>query len=482
MSKVPVLAVVLGLVACRDSTPQKKPTESSPPVAAANQDGGATAGSADPWVAVDVDARPVTPEEKQKRAEEAVARVATIQPKLAKLRDLPLKKPVPAAYQSTADFKAFLKREIEKELPADKARDMEASMLHIGLLEKPIDLPATLIRTMETQAAAYYDPAQKKFFVVMAPDSESLLDTMSAHELTHALQDQNFDLAKYLPTKLDEDQQNARRFVVEGDATFTMFMYSAGDASPQSRELVMGLARSQVEAMAAMDIQAFAEQMKQQAAAFTAMDPDMRKSMESVGELPPAIIGPLIDSYMKGALLAMTAYEHGGWKAVDELFKNPPESTEQVLHPKEKLYPKREAPKKITMPKLEGKAIADNVLGELQWTNYMRLWKVAKPEATAGWGGDHYSVAKDKDGHLTAIFVTAWDSENDAKEFLDAYLATLPARFSGADATKATTADGVARPDFGKVFVRQVKDRVFIVDGAADTKLLDRVVKEAKIK
>lgn len=480
MSKVPVLAVMLGLVACRDSSPQKKPTAVPPSTPAVVQDGGAISGSgADPWV--QVDARPSTPEERQKRAEEAVARVAIIQPKLAKLRELPLKKPVPAAYQSTADFKAFLKREIEKELPAAKARDMEASMLQIGLLEKPIDLPATLIRTMETQAAAYYDPAQRKFFVVMAPDSASLLDTMSAHELTHALQDQHFDLAKYLPTTLDEDRQNARRFVVEGDATFTMFMYSAGD-SQQSRELVMGLARTQVEAMAAMDIQAFAEQMKQQAGAFTAMDEDMRKSMESVGDLPPAIIGPLVDSYMKGALLAMTAYEHGGWKAVDELFKNPPESTEQVLHPKEKLYPKREAPKKITLPKLEGKAIADNVLGELQWGNYLRLWKVAKPEAAAGWGGDRYTVVKDKDGHLTAVLVTAWDSEKDANEFLDAYLATLPARFSGADAAKATTADGVARPDFGKVFVRQVKDRVFIVDGAADTKLLDRVVKETTVK
>ena len=72
-------------------------------------------------------------------------------------------------------------------------------MLHIGLLDKPIDLAETLEQTMVTQAAAYYDPRQKKFFVVMAPDNDSMLDTMSAHELTHALQDQHFDLAKYLP-------------------------------------------------------------------------------------------------------------------------------------------------------------------------------------------------------------------------------------------------------------------------------------------
>lgn len=472
---VPALAVALGLVGCRDSSPQKKQAEPSPTPPVATGSGSA---AVDPWV--QVDARPETPEEKQKRAEDAVARVESLTPKVAKVRELPLKKPVPAAYQTTADFRTFLKTEIEKELPAAHARDTEASMLHIGLLEKPIDLPATLIKTMETQAAAYYDPAQKKFFVVMAPDSDSLLDTMSAHELTHALQDQSFDLAKYLPSKLDEDQQNARRFVVEGDATFTMFLFSAAASSPAARDIVMGIARSQVEAMAAMDINAFADMMKQQAAAFTAMDPDMRKSMESVGDLPPVIIGPLIDSYMKGALLCMTVYEKGGWKSVNDLYLHPPTSTEQVLHPATKLH---EAPKKVTLPKLEGTVLENNVLGELQWGNYLRLWKITNAaEAAAGWGGDRYTVVKDKDGHLTAVLVTAWDSEDDAKQFLDAYLASLPARFKGADASKATTAEGVARPDFGKIFVRQVKDKVYIVDGATDDKLLDRVVKEATVK
>ena len=32
----------------------------------------------------------------------------------------------------------------------------------------------------------------------MVPDSDMILDTMSAHELTHGLQDQHFDLQKFL--------------------------------------------------------------------------------------------------------------------------------------------------------------------------------------------------------------------------------------------------------------------------------------------
>src|SRR6185503_14188953 len=109
--------------------------------------------------------------------------------------------------------------------------------------------------------------------------------------------------------------------------------------------------RGQIEQFAQMDLAAYGEMMKQQAAAFKDLDPELKKSMESVGELPPMVIGPLLDSYMKGALVALTAYDQGGWPAVDALYKNPPESSEQVLHPATKLLPKREHPKKVTLPK-----------------------------------------------------------------------------------------------------------------------------------
>src|SRR6266581_710741 len=81
---------------------------------------------------------------------------------------------------------------------------------------------------MTTQAGAYYDPAAKAFFLVMVPDNELILDTISAHELTHALQDQHFDLAHYLPSdgSIDDDAASARRFIAEGDATFAMLLYS----------------------------------------------------------------------------------------------------------------------------------------------------------------------------------------------------------------------------------------------------------------
>lgn len=466
------IVIALALAACRgDKKPSKEPAGTTAAETKAEK--------RDPWQAVD--AMPVTPEDRKKRAEAALARVSTIQGKLAELRGLPLEKPVPAEYQSAEDFKAFVQKELAKELPPEKAANVQTAQLHIGLFTKPIDLPKVLEQTMTSQAAAYYDPSVDKFFVVMAPDSDVMLDTISAHELTHALQDHHFDLVKYLPPTLDDDSSIARRFVVEGDATFAMVAYLATQAVGADKlPSMLKLMRTQIESMATMGVSEYAEMMKQQAGAFTGMDEEMKKSMETIGELPPIIVGPLIDSYMKGAVVSMVAYEAGGWKAVDALYKTPPESTEQVLHPQEKLIGKRESPKKVTLPKLPGTEVLNNVIGELQWSIYLQQWGVKQPDAAPGWGGDRYAVMRDKDGALVGYLATTWDSANDAKEFADAYVSSLAARFSGADTSKPEA--GVPRSDRGKVFVRVQGANVFIVDGAEDAKALDLLARGTKIK
>jgi hypothetical protein len=467
---------VLALVACKSS--------SHKPATAGSAGSGSAKGSADPWSKVTVDAAPETPEARKKRAEAALARVDSIMPKLAEVRQLAFVKQVPTEYQSTADFRAYLERDIAKDLPPAKAKDESEAYFHVGLFKKPIDLAATLEQTMATQAGAYYDPAAKKFFLVMVPDSDLMLDTMSAHELTHGLQDQHFDLTKYLEPHgkpLDDDQQSARRFVVEGDATFTMLLYAVAAATNKTAidPAMIGVLEGQVKQFADMDISAFSDMTKQNSAMMGAMDPDIKKSVEAMDSLPQAVLVPLLDSYTKGALVSLAAYKRGGWKAVDELYKNPPESTEQTLHPDTKLFPTRDHPKQVTVPKLEGTQLVDNVLGELMWQIYFALWTPKAGTAPSeGWGGDHFQVARRADGHDVAEFATVWDTPNDAKEFYDAYVATLPARFKGADVSKPEA--GVARGDFGKVWVKLAGDKVFIVDGGDDGKVMDKLVAGTK--
>jgi hypothetical protein len=87
-------------------------------------------------------------------------------------------------------------------------------------------------------------------------------------------------------------------------------------------------------------------------------------------------------------------------------------------------------------------------------------------------------VVRRPDGHIVAAIATIWDTPNDAKEFYDAYVATLPARFKGADVSKPEA--GVARGDFGKVWVKLDGSKVFVVDGGDDPKVMDKLVAGTK--
>ena len=402
---------------------------------------------------------------KDQRVEAALARVAGIQPRLARVRELPVKQAIPTARQSTEDFRKFLKAEIARDLPEAKSAKLSEAFLHLGLLAKRADLATAYEQTMVSQAAAYYDPRVKKFFVVMVPDSDQILDVMSAHELTHGLQDQAFDLTTYLSpeTPLDDDAQFARTSVVEGDATVAMSVYMAVEAGLLGTKQILRTLRPQFEKMAGTDAGGFAEGMKQQAAATPGMASEFKQSMEALGDLPPMVVNPLLASYNRGALVVLAAHDQGGWAAVDALYKHPPESSEQVLHPTTKLFPKREAPVRITLPALDGELLASNVFGELQWRTYFSLWVPSNTNAAEGWGGDRFAVVKRGDGSLLGYHATAWDSAADAKEFAEAYKASLAKRFPSNDRKHAITAD---------------ETRVFILDGSDDATLLAKLIRD----
>jgi hypothetical protein len=234
--------------------------------------------------------------------------------------------------------------------------------------------------------------------------------------------------------------------------------------------------RRQIAELAALDVDGLKVQSKAQSALFGAMDSDIQKSIDAMDDIPPIVLVPLLDAYMKGAVVALTAYEHGGWPSVDALYRNPPVTSEQVLHPDTKLFPVREPPRRVTLARTTDPELADNVLGELQWQIYFQLWKSPRAaEASEGWGGDRYTVTRRKDGRLIGRIATIWDTAADAQQFADAYLASLTARFPGADTSRP--AAGIARPDGGRVFVRTIGARVFIVDGADDARALDALVR-----
>ena len=453
----------------------------------ADSGNGSSAGSADPWAGKPPRTTPETPAERKQRADKALERVATIMPKLAKVRELTFDKDIPRQYQTTEDFRTFVHASIAKEMPKDKAADESAALFHIGLLTKPGNLAELEEQAFTTQAGAYYDPAAKKFFLVMVPDNDMMLDTISAHELTHGLQDQHFDLQKFMPETdktLDDDHQSARRFVAEGDATFTMFLYAI--VAMTDKKITPEMVKLMKTQLADFSKTSPEEMIKQNAAGFGAsMDPEIKKSIDAMSDIPMTVLTPMIDSYTQGAGLVAEAYDHGGWSGVNALYTDPPESTEQALHPATKMYPHRDHPKVVTISipsdKPENK-IADIVMGELQWQVYFQLWLPAQRTlASEGWGGDRVIVVKRADGRLLARTVTTWDTEKDATEFAQAYIASLKSRFPKGSGDPQN-AGFVRGDDAGKIYVKQVGMNVFIADGADEPVWLGELVKATTIK
>ena len=376
---------------------------------------------------------------REELVKEALARVPAVRAEVSRLRQLPAKE-VPAAYQSQEDFQRYLEHEMAVELPPAKASALSRSMFHLGLLREKIDLGPALLDAFKSQAGAYYDPITKKFFIVLVPNDPSLLDVLSAHELTHAVQDQHFALLAFLGGRgnakgLSEDTINARRFVMEGEATLLMMAFmlkGKSGADVLARDKLGGLQQT-IQMLARMDTAQLSQMTKAQATSFVELGDDFKRAMEAMDKIPPYVLVPLYDAYFKGALTVLEAYAAGGWDGVAKLYHEPPDSTEQVLHPVDKLVKSRDMPVAFSLPALP-KALAGwqplyaDVLGELLWRVYFTNWgRRDANDLAAGWDGDRWAAFIQGDKTF-AVVATAWDSPEEAAQFAKAYEDTLATR------------------------------------------------------
>ena len=123
-----------------------------------------------------------------------------------------------------------------------------------------------------------------------------------------------------------------------------------------------------------------------------------------------------------------------GWRAIDAAYADPPQSTEQILHPEK--YLERDEPVLVSLPPLTDtlgigwERIDSETLGEFQTTLYLaqQVDQATAEQASAGWDGDEYAVyGRDEDDVL--VLATVWDSAADREEFVSAYRQYATARY-----------------------------------------------------
>jgi hypothetical protein len=126
-----------------------------------------------------------------------VSPFSRIETELSALRGLPFEHSVPSSTQSRVDFRAWVHAELGRDLPPAKNQGLSHAYADLGLAPRGFDLTTTLEEALTTQVAAYYDPHSKAFRVVGGARGKAVDEMIVAHELTHALDDQHFDLETF---------------------------------------------------------------------------------------------------------------------------------------------------------------------------------------------------------------------------------------------------------------------------------------------
>jgi hypothetical protein len=290
-----------------------------------------------------------------------------------------------------------------------------------GLYPPGINLKKQTMGMLNSQVAGFYDFTGNRIILVKGKSPQGVLGEMEsffthsdtthemllAHELTHALQNQHFDIHQALERIRDnEDRKLALKSVAEGDATLASYGYVED-----------GLSASSIEDLVSR---------------LSAMPKHLN---EESPDTPAALRASMIFQYVDGTRFVGEAYKRGGWKAVNALYAKPPLTTRQVMNPA--LYFKHpEPPVKITVAGwnrvLSGwREVSQNSYGELM----LRVILKRNPSGRAqvalarGWRGDRM-VVLEKGGALTVIWIVVMRDDATAGAFARVYrdvLGGLPA-------------------------------------------------------
>jgi hypothetical protein len=274
----------------------------------------------------------------------------------------------------------------------------------LGLIPESADLLDLSLRPFgERIILGFYDPVTKAAFIYEDQGALSALSRATlAHEFVHALQDQHYDLLAGSLQRLGNlDATMAYTALLEGDAR------SVDTAYMRRHFTAAGLA-----------------EFVRAANAIPGPDPAV---------YPAVLIRELFFPYDAGAsfLSAVTVRVPGG---LEDVFRDPPDTTEQILHPS--AYLEGEGPKPVALPDLSAtlgagwQARGETRLGEFGLQNYLRLGlssDATASAAAAGWGGDAFRLYDGPAGARLLQGGIVWDTRADATEFWSALVSSLRA-------------------------------------------------------
>jgi hypothetical protein len=385
-----------------------------------------------------VEIEPVGPEEKEHKitpeeAKELFQSVDEILRFASQSTGLPIKKRVKRTIINREQVEKYVGDKFKNDADRIRFERSELVQKKFGLLPRAFDLHSFLVKLLIEQVAGFYDEKTKTMNLLDWNEPDMQRPVM-AHELTHALQDQSYDLEKM--SKHDEEiekkglknldalvgndeESTCRSAVLEGQAMIVLLDYvlAPSEGSVLKMPQVVDL-----------------------------MQASMDKSRDSpVFDSAPLLLREeLAFPYRQGMKFIRDLLVAGGKQlAYKGVLDRMPMTTREVMEPKEYLAGRRVPP--LLLPdfaflKKDYEPFDAGAVGELDVNILLRVYTdedVAK-RLTPEWRGGAYYAAgrkganppdRNSTAHVGLFYASKWATESAAEDFAKTYAAALPKRY-----------------------------------------------------
>src|SRR6202521_3772899 len=383
----------------------------------------------------------------------------------------------------SAEVEKYTRDQEAKEEYAQRFARSEMTMKKFGLLPREFNLREFVVKANGKEIAAYYDDETKTISLLnwIPKDRQA---PILAHELTHALQDQNYDLKTWLKAgqaasqpaesrsseaDVDDDSAGARRAVVEGQAQIVFIDYLL---APMGRTLqnTPGLIYSM-------------EEPAVKAVADSQMLHDAPMILRESGTF----------AYNEGLIFEGELLHKGGKEmAFAGAFARPPRNSHEVLQPKAYIDGEKLPP--LGVPDLkpllgEQYEIYDSGgVGQLDVRALLKQYGERKiaDDVSSAWQGGAYLTFHRKNNAANAVsatttdlallYVSRWTTAQAAQRFARFYASALTQRYQTVTPQSASPCRGPDCPvsrtqvltEEGPVLIEHWGDNTVIVTESFD--------------
>ena len=288
--------------------------------------------------------------------------------------------------------------EIVGEKPEDEYFD-ESLFKALEVIPEDINIYDTYISFYEEQILGFYYPEEEKFYILSGTQELNVSDkTTIAHEFTHYLQDKYYDIEqmdkKYdLSIESNEDIYQAYTALLEGDATYTMYLYLHTLSNKEQKEYW----------------------------SISYDEPDLPKFLVDSFSFP----------YVNGYYFVEDLYKQtNDFSLVDKVYTDMVKSTEQILHP-EKYKVDEVGPYTLSEEVISWFQTEYVTTEELYFTHYtlgeldtklvlqefMNIDRAT--EAAMGWNGNSTTFWYDPEtGKYLVVMYYLWDTQEDLDDYI----------------------------------------------------------------